>query len=335
MNLATWWPQATPGTTYVRCQIPARHLPGKLEDLTTRSLVPDENGDPFLVGQEGYASIWQFPGNATRGLMMAQAQEQGHKVMIEVDDNYLKPPPSIPGLRGDWQGKLDRTVYDKHSYAAHRKLAQWVDGVIVSTPTLVEVYERATSAPVFLCPNAVDPADWDGTYPENDGPLRIGYAGSPSHMYDFALIDRALDWASRAGLSLYKFGLKNTTWRWEHTEAPWTNTLSDYRKSLRVLDIGLCPLKRGEWHDCKSDLKAMEYTMAGVLPIVQADSPAYADWVDVVPSASTEKQWEKVVKEIGSMDRAEIFMLWTDALKFVYEHKTIDRLIGNWREAVA
>lgn len=331
MTLATWWTQATPGVNYWRADIPAKHLPGQTRRLHERDYHLDASGEPVLEGQEGTA-IFLYPGNATRALIMANLITQGVcPVLMEVDDNYLVPPPDMPGFTSSWGRKL-RTPDDRYSHQAHRRIAQWVDGITVTTPTLADEYERATAAPVFVCPNSVDPEDWPALS-RQAGPLRVGYAGSDSHLYDLALVDRALDWAWRNGTELWKLGARTAVWRYPHKQIPWTDDLNEYRQNLQILDVALCPLKRSRWADCKSDIKAMEAIMAGALPVVQADSPVYSDWVGKVPSATTPKQWLRTLREVVSMSDSERHEIWAGAHQWLLDHKTIRTHIRTWREA--
>lgn len=332
--LATWWVQATPGTTYWRATIPARHLPGKAKRLELDDLVADANGEPTLYQQEGNTAIWQYPGNAVRALLMAHQQNQGLRILVEVDDNYMRPAPHLPGFRGSWHSKLDRTSRDAYSHQAHRKIVRWVDGVIVTNDELAARYDGWVDGEIYVCPNSADLDDW-APIERVERPLAIGYAGSDSHRYDLSLIERAMDFASRKeNVELYKMGAKTAEWRWPHRNMPWTDSLVNYRRNLQLLDVGLCPLKRGDWHDCKSDVKAIEYTLAGALPIVQGDSPVYRDWQGVVPAASTPKQWERVVKwAIESPD--EVRVAWESAYQFVLGNKLIEHHVDKWRDAVA
>lgn len=331
--IATWWTQATPGTTHWRCIIPARKL-GQALHLDYSDLVLDENGEPFMPRQKGHAAVWQFPGNMTRATLMAHQQEMGIRVLVEVDDNYLHPPPHIPFTKSVWLKKHPRQGADEHSFEAHARIAKWADGIIVSTEPLADAYERVNEN-VFICPNSADLDDWEPTYysEKEEGPLSIGYAGSDSHQYDAALVHRALGDAAHAGAKVWKMGLQRVQWHFPHEVMPWTNSLPEYRKNLQRLDVGLCPLKRSPWHDCKSDVKAIEYTLAGALPIVQSDTPVYRDWLEVVPSASSEKEWAKVVKQVAQMGLHGRRKLWEDAYHFVLDMKLIDQHIHTWKEA--
>lgn len=342
--LATWWQQKTPGTTYWRCHLPAKALPGQSFALYYSDLKIGDDGEVLMPRQRG-AMIAQFVGNATRALLMAHQQEQGAKVLMEVDDNYLVPPPHAPQVHTSWQHKIDRSSNDRYSFQAHRKILRWVDGIIVATEELAARYAQVTQAPIYHCPNSIDLDDWPGhsegfraagkDADESLGqPLAIGYAGSASHRYDLLLVERALDWAWRQeNVQLWKIGTGTVHWRFPHEQLPWTDNLGDYRKNLRILDIGLCPLKRSDWHDCKSDIKAIEYTLSGVLPIVQR-APPYRDWIDVVPSCETEKDWLRAVKWCVQSPREDLQEAWKRAYEFVMKRKLIEQHIGKWRSAI-
>jgi len=331
--LATWWVQKTPGTTYWRTTIPARHLPGQALHLTWSDLKEGPDGEVIVPRQRGSTAVWQFVGNATRALIMAHQQEQGVKVLMELDDNYLRPPPPLPGVRRDWGSKLDRTPEDRYSFQAHAKIVRWVDGVVVATEELATRYERATKAPIYHCPNSADLEDWPEIV-ERDGPRAIGFAGSASHRYDLALVERALDWAWRQEVELWKIGAATVEWSFPHRTMPWTDDLAEYRRNLQVLDVGLCPLRRGEWEDCKSDIKAIEYVLSGAVPIVQK-APPYRDWFEIVPACETKKEWLKAVKWACQAPAEELQEVWERAHAFLLERKLIPQHIGKWRAAVA
>ena len=328
--VATFWRQATEGTFYWRLLIPARHLPARVNSLTWADI---DHEDP-LHRQEGTA-VWQFLGDLGRTKFAAGIQAAGVRSLMEVDDNYLTPAPHMPGREPTWSRSYrDAVVNGRYSHAAHRQICRGVDGIIVSTEPLAFDYEKVTDKPIFLCPNSIEPDDWEPV-DTTERALTMGYAGSDSHQYDLHLVDRALDWAARKGVGLVKIGITTKKWRWLHEQVPWTNDLDAYRRSLQKIDIGLCPLKRSRWHDGKSDIKSLEYLMAGALPIVQADSPCYRDWVGRVPSASTPKQWEQVVRDVVQMDHDEREAMRLEALDYLMNNKLIQHHIHRWREAVA
>lgn len=330
-NLATWWKQATEGVTYVRCRLPARHLPGQVLSLTHTDL-QEQDGGLVYPRQEG-AAVWSFSGNTTRALMMAGMQEAGFRVLMEADDNYLTDPP----LRiGAWHQNFKTALAcDGHSFEGFRRILRFCDGTIVSTPWLADLYSRF-NPDVFVCPNTVDPPDWPDNPPHQpDGVLRVGWAASDSHAFDAPLISRALDWCSRQpNTKVVIIGIKPhlTGFPFPYEHVGWTDSLDEYRQALAGIDLMLCPLKPSFWADGKSDLKALEATMAGAASVV-SPVEAYRLWWDRTHTASTAKEFLKVVKHLVRHP-GEVYELMCDARKYVLEQRTIQQNIHKWREAV-
>lgn len=329
---ATWWAQREGGNWYWRCTVPARHLPGRVIGLRFDDL-REFQGNIVMPRQRSGTAIWSYPGNATRGIIMRSMQEAGFRVLIEVDDNYLIGSPPVPRGKTDWQFKLDKSMNDKHSLAAHEKLAEFVDGVIVTTETLAEAY-RQVNENVYVCRNSVDTDDWEELDKPDDGIFRIGYAASLSHWFDAADVRRALSWAAeQKGVEVCMFGL-DPQWSFEYKRIAWTKDLPAYRKSLQILDVGLCPLREGPWSDCKSDIKSLEYGLSGAASIV-ARRPPYEPWIDTdrALTASSPKDFLKQVKwcvanQDGVKEIAE------RAREYALSERTISQEIHKWEEAV-
>lgn len=330
---ATWWIQATEGVNYYRGKMPAKHLPGRWVKFESRDLQEHE-GEAWFPRQIGNSSIWLFAGNRTRAICMAELHLQGHRVLLEVDDNYTMPPPTVPGLNSGWANARKDTEGDPHSFAYHRIIAgaEYVSGIIVSTPKLAEVYERF-GKPVYVCPNSIDLGDWDGDPPHQpDEVLRIGWAGSTSHTYDLADIRPALDWASRQrGVEVVVLGELDLGRGVSHRVIPWTDSLAEYRQNMQQLDVILCSTRPGEWADCKSDVKALEGVMGGSLPVVSRTEP-YRPWWDKGYVAETTKDFTKIVKHL-IQNRDEIKQAYEDARKYVLEERLIEQNIDAWRQA--
>jgi len=329
--VATWWRQASPGTYYWRCLVPARRLPGQVLRFKETDLAENAAGDIIYPRQRG-AAIWQFPGNATTGRLMAGMQDDGYRVLIEVDDSYLHTPDV--GLYGGWHAELDTCgATDNFSFPAHRKLCEFVDGIIVSTPALADLYSEINPN-VYLCPNMVEPDDWPGPQTLEDGVLRIGWGASHSHIVDAPLVRRALMWAAdQPGVEVWVFGIGDIyKFPGAVKRAPWTDNLADYRKSLGRCDVMVCPLNETPWARYKSDLKALEAAMAGAWPIVSTATP-YTPWRDRTMTCTTAKEWEHAIKW-AVRHRDEIPALAAEAKRYVLAERTIERNIGLWREAL-
>lgn len=327
---ATWWGQRPGGNWYWRCEIPSRHLPGQVVQLRYDDLQPTADG-PSMPRQLSDTAIWSYAGNATRGILMSAQMHAGYRVLLEVDDNYLMSAPQIPGGKTDWQLRADTTADDRHSLEAHRRLAEVVDGVIVTTEHLAKSY-RKVNEHVYVCPNSADLADWEEPEKPDDGILRIGYAASSSHWWDIREIERACSWAAiQPNVQVCLYGL-DRGWSFPFWHAPWTQDLGEYRRSLQRLDVGLCPLRTNPWSDCKSDIKAIEYALSGAMPIV-SDTVPYDPWLDRVPVATTSKEFLKAVKwAVANRDGVKEYA--AKAKQYVVAERTIEKSIDTWKEAV-
>lgn len=330
---ATFWRQATSGTSYWRTQVPARYLPGKVCDLTPKDLQEDTDGNIVFPRQEG-AAIWQFSGNTTRGLMMAGMHEQGIPVLMEVDDNYLiESEAGKAGIANHWTHTIEESVETgAHSFEAHGKLARWVDGMIVASHGLEEAY-RKINPRVFVCPNALARDDWPEPDKPDDGVLRIVWAGSASHVNDAHVIRRAFDWAAKQdGVEAWVFGVRSVQFDRRIQRAPWTDSLTEYRRNLQMFDVGVCPLVETRWARCKSHVKALEYAASGVYPVVQKGI-VYADYQGPCIRAGTSGDWERAVRWCV-IHRDEIRELGKQAREYVLAEHEMSGHIHKWAEAI-
>jgi glycosyltransferase involved in cell wall biosynthesis len=329
--LATWWRQASPGTYYWRCKMQAKHLPGQVLGLKTVDLAETTTGKIIFPRQKG-AAIWQFPGNATTGTIMRGMQTEGIRVLIEVDDSYMHAPDI--GVHGGWQIELDRSGQsDRFSFAAHKKLCEFVDGIIVSTPALGELYGEINEN-IYVCPNSIDLEDWDTSQRQEDGILRIGWPGSHSHVVDAPLVRRALAWAARQkDVEVWVFGIGDIfPFTGPVQKVPWTDNQDEYRANLARCDVIICPLQETEWARYKSDVKALEAVAAGAWPIVST-ATAYTPWHERTLTCTTAKDWDEAIRWIVR-HREELPRLKAEAQEYVLAERLIEKTIHTWRMAV-
>lgn len=337
--LATWFRQATPGTTYWRCYIPALHLPGQVVAIEPDSLtlqpMPDGTELPMLKYADG-ALIWQFLGDDGRSRIALEMQRQGKPTLMEVDDNYLRFAPPLYGKYGSWTKTHAEAMVNGTGYSCemHKKVVPQMDGIICATENLADEYADWNDN-VYVCRNSIDPGDWHD-FPEREESevLRIGYYGSPSHVKDYPIAKKALKWAAKQkDVEIIFIGFSPPGWTGR--TLPWEDKMFNARKHLAQIDVGIAPLKRNPWADGKSDVKALEYAMAGVMPIVE-DCPCYSPWKDEAGwewMPKGEAGWVEALHDIVAM-RDQVPLLAAEAKRYVLENRTIDHEIDNWREAL-
>jgi glycosyltransferase involved in cell wall biosynthesis len=158
-----------------------------------------------------------------------------------------------------------------------------------STPRLADEYRQNCSA-CRIIPNTLDPRLWSTSRPRFEFPandrVRLLYMGTARHSGDLAMLLPALDAvaARRPGsLELTVMGVAGAV-----PPRPWLYRLQiplsarTYPSFIRWLvrqgpfDVGLAPLERTPFNDCKSDIKFLDYSAMGLLSMV-SDVPAYTE----------------------------------------------------------
>lgn len=323
---ATFYCQATPATTYWRCQLPARYLPAQVLPEVT---VTNDGTYVELMDHEG-AAVFQFPGDAMRDIVATQMLPfLRERSIVEVDDNYLVSAP-----QRKQQGWHMRIGEGAHTVEQHRRTVEGSSAVIVTTEFLARSY-RKVNPNVYICPNQIDPSDWPTAEKKDDGVLRFGWWASRSHKPDIPLVTRAMEWASRQpNVEVVTMGL-DPGWRFARRQIPWSNDMATYwRMMVENVDVGLAPIVPNPWSNCRSDLKALEYGMAGALPIVSTEAP-YSEWQDgerCLTAADAKEFLHKVKWCVQHRD--EVKQLAADAKKYVLEERTMEHNIWRWHEAI-
>lgn len=329
--LATFWRQATPGVSYYRCLLPARHLPGQMVGFDTAEVAWDDERDELSLPKHRGTAVWSFLGDDARARIALAWQDLGHRTLMECDDNYTKSP----GKWGMNWGEQHGEGIIGYSHQQHRHLAGIVDGMIVSTPYLADVYADFNEH-VYVARNSIDPYDWQAVKrPKPDGTTRIVYAGSNVHVFDFPIVKKALKWAnSQDGVEATLWGFDRPP-AWSGPMGEWVDGLAEYRKGLARYDIGVAPLTDNRWNACKSDVKALEYAMAGALPVV-ARTEAYSPWWrdnDWPYVAQTEAEWQAIIRHLVK-NPEEVREGAAAAKEYVLRERTIHHEIHAWKEAV-
>lgn len=351
--LATFYYQATHGTAYWRCLLPARFLPGQaIFNYPVR--VQDEEGKLQLPQQEG-AAVLQFTGDESHYLLVKYLREQGVRTLVEVDDNYAHWFPEHM-KRAGWARTVKDTlrevprnpedpeagtvmVTQGYSVEAHLNTVQEADGVICTTPYLAAQYRKHNDN-VYVCGNHIDPADWPALQKPDDGVFRIGWFASASHRNDGDLIEQALRWAGKqpdVEIVMINVGVtSNKPWwtSFPFKHIAWSADFAVYRTFIQEMDVGLCPVVGTPWALYRSDLKALEYAMSGALPVV-SDVPCYAELeMPHVRYCKTPKDWLRAI-QWACANRDQVKEQALECREWTLQNRTVEQNIDQWKLAVA
>lgn len=299
---------------------------------------------------QGNAAVWTRP-DLARAVHMRAMMANGLRVVCEVDDNYLANPRHNLFLRANRWGEVEQVQ--------HMKGIACADGLIVTTRALRDIYWKRLKKqfgkplvpPMYVCGNHVFLSDWPARV-ETDGPVRVGWMGSPAHVWDVDLAWPAMLHARNIGCETIVVGYHpgdpddfpveterayHKTLQWQRAitrHVPWVKLDGSTRMEL-PLDIGLAPLVHNDFTVGKSDIKAVEYTIAGAAVVASA-SPVYREnWVHgetCLLASSPQEMLNHVDLLVRNPSLRE--RLVTAAQQYVREERDLAKHAGEWREAV-
>lgn len=326
------------------------------EDQAEAVLLRENTSDVFpwsLDGDYGTyplhrgPAVWTRPCPA-RAVHAEALRQQGFRQVGEIDDNYLADGKHNVFLRSSGQNEDTRRISLKALAA--------MDAMVFTTVALRDMYWKAFKNYKFpmpelhVCGNHLFVEDWPEVVP-SDGPLRVGWMGSSSHVWDVDIAWASLLFASRNGCKTYMIGYdpanpetdvtspraieKREQWRKVgHEFVPWRKMSGTERLSL-PLDIGLCPLRWDEFTAGKSDIKAVEYTISGAA-VVASNHPVYSrNWVhgETALLCGSDREMIDAVERL-MRDENLRSRLVENARQYVREERNIEKHVDEWRAAI-
>jgi glycosyltransferase involved in cell wall biosynthesis len=209
-----------------------------------------------------------FPAQFTERTLQAIIK-LGVPIAYDLDDNFLDTPPFHP----HYNELKKRIPYVKW-------ILKEADLITVSTPFLKEAVIKHTNRPVHIQPNLVD---WDLFYAQpriRNNQFNFLVSGTPTHQEDWGIIEEAL----AKILEIYKkdvgavfFGELPKRFL-NHPSVKLINFQANYKpyaECLRELDVhaALIPLENTTFNQCKSNIKWLEYSAAGIPGIFSNIAP--------------------------------------------------------------
>ncbi|MFP5222919.1 MAG: glycosyl transferase family 1 [Acidobacteriota bacterium] len=275
--------------------------------------------DPSVMnGADAVVFQRYFPMKQTWPLV-EQVLASGIPVIYEVDDNFLAVPPDHP-----MKARLDPVT----PYA--RELLSRASLITVSCAELARAVSGLAKS-VAVLPNLLEERLWLCAPREREeaaagAPVRVVFAGTPSHAGDVGRIAPALRRVKErcgSGVELVFLGCPAPEGL-EARELPFSEDYAAYARALKNLapDIGLAPLEDTPFNRCKSAVKWLEYSALGAAGV-------YADLAPYAPvrhgetglkAGADPDQWEEALmrlvvdasmrQELGGRARAEVLARW-------------------------
>lgn len=209
----------------------------------------------------------------TNGAVMDVVRDLNPRAAIiyDLDDDLLHLPVEN-------QARVLFTPEVKERIKVNLALA---DAVTVSTEPLAEAL-RAFNENMVVVPNAIDPALHRlSALPKSDGTIRVGWAGSVTHVRDVqpAIVALTQVMAERPNVRAVVMGQLGAKLikKLDPNRTYWQQPVvfKDYYKMLHGcgIDIGLAPIRPNAFNDCKSDVKWLEYSAVGAAVVASDFGP--------------------------------------------------------------
>ncbi len=278
--------------------------------------------------------VWlQRPGSAAIVSMLTLAKTAyGRKVVVDNDD-WLGGIP-------DYNPFADRI---RNGVAqAFAKAIELADAVVVSTAELARLYHCDEA---IVLPNVVDLELWPEPFerPYTDGQVAIGWAGSPTHSADLALVEPAIAavmdqfpevrFVRMGAFGPHTAGELSTLPRDRLLELAFEPHPHELPKYLRLVDIGLAPLVANPFNRAKSNCKWLEYSSLGI-PTVASRLEPYEGCTGALLCDEDADQWrQRIAALVGSPRERE--NLGRASRQSLLLHWTIQRTIHRWADVLA
>lgn len=254
-------------------------------------------------------------------------QERPAFLVTEIDDDFWRLHPSNPATRF-WHrgGALD-------VLEACLRLS---DLVTVTTPELQSTVTRFNKN-VKVLPNMLPASEWPcdpKVLPDGDA-VAVGWAGTATHMIDLRLLNGVVsEILERHPRVEFLFaGMPELPFRpHERIRTLPPVPIDQYAQLVSEFDIGLAPVHDSAFNRCKSDLKFVEYAMAGI-PAIMSRTDTYMHTVrhgETGFLARNTKDWLKYLTRLITDPQERVRV--AGGARAYAETRTIERRVGLWDE---
>lgn len=224
-------------------------------------------------------------------------KDQGKKIWYDIDDAV--------DLVTDFNPYC---LENRRHMSAFYFMLNMADVVTTTNENLRDHLAKMTPKPIHVFPNCINKSEWKVERPRKSTNLRVGFAGSPSHIkevnmvlpvirdlqkrYDFTFVMMGMgsgnsleEWYQSSKI---QYADRWTTWEYtielekmyqllKDIKLDWQNSVrwEMYPRKLASLDldIGLCPLLEDDFNICKSPIKLYEYALVGTTTLASSVTP--------------------------------------------------------------
>ena len=325
------------GCAMWRMSIPANEVESKDIEVSLFASEKDFHLDELRGSQDTIFAQWMADYSAVSEV--SSAKSRGVRIVYDMDDNYEDVPLDNPS----------RDVVDVCGISAMHAAASLADCITVTTDRLASrVRTFFPGIPVVVIPNSLNTAEEGWRKPEDcgskDGFVKIFWAGGVSHRRDLQVCLSAVDSILHdyPNAMFITAGYKSPDIESISSKPHWKGRYFHlggvdsymYFEKLKTLDvdIGIAPLEDTEFNQCKSNIKFVEYTMAG-MPTVASRVGPYEDTmihkVDGFLPKNTHQDWYHCLSKLVESRQRRLEMV-VAAKKKVVEKWDISQHRQKW-----
>jgi hypothetical protein len=210
----------------------------------------------------------------------------------------------------------------------------------VTVPFLKEKYSEIRNGPVEVLPNYIDALNKRWNFRKSRIPNKIvfGWMAGAVHQTEseiaFEIVKRVLESTTNTIFKMIGF---YDSWiedlpRERVIIDPLLKATHEYPQRMNNVDIGIAPLASFDFNNGKSDLKYLEYTMAGALPIVQKFGPYLHLPRSTTVHCDSVDDWVSTLCFFAK-NPASIRKEYVKALKYVIHQRTVYTNAKRWAKA--
>jgi len=253
------------------------------------------------------------------------ADENNTALVTDVDDGFILIDETHPEF----------AVYQPKNDALNKLIANSRENWF-STQHLADAYSEVSSNPVIV-ENCLDPRFWRNyrhSYTPFTNPvMRMVYMGTTTHDEDFNLILNQLDELNEVAPGAFDLTVIGAVRRLPNRS--WLSSLAvpagygSYPRFVRWMmknnrfDVGLAPLVSNKFNDCKSDLKILDYTAMGIVPVV-SNVISYRDTATNYNCAfvTEDHNWADTLRSINN-DREGAMRVISNATNYLWNERHV------------
>jgi hypothetical protein len=354
-------PKFPDGCTWYRTLMFVREV--REQGLATINMLPDagkaSEDDIFKLVMETDVLYTRFTSTAVADMIWSVKTKMKKlnkkiKIVLDTDDDLFNISPLnnayeawgpddvvLPDGRELWingKGKFDKFT-NRRSLISYEEALETADVVTTTTMRLKEQLDKHNDN-VVVFPNSLKARDWPELPKQNDGKVRVLWAGGSSHYEDLIEIQEPLKaiMEKYPHVELHVVGHhfpgftrvlpqeQVKTWDWINCDG------HSWRLAGIRPDIGLAPLQDRAFNRAKSCLKWYEYSMLGI-PTIAGNVPPYSD--EIIHGvngilANPDTFYQELEKLI--LDPKLRVALGANAKSWVQENRNIEQTTKEWVE---